>query len=124
MLDIKKYNEDKLAWNVIYGDFNRGTIEVYNIFQHGSFLESCKKNYKKNSKNKDEFIEQLRMDLHYYFWSKCEWEVIISHWPSAARFHDSKIDVWDQIALNWNQFTEYVWDNKEKLKSSDKQRTM
>jgi len=105
-----------LEWNVIYGNFNSGKIETYNIFNHYRFHEDCVKNAKKNRDNKEAFAERLKLDLKYYYWSKCEWEVIVSHWPPAERFHDEKIDVYDQVMNNWQIFLDYVWEHRKELK--------
>ena len=109
-----------LKWKVFFGDFNSGKIEEYNVFDHFSFLEDCKKNYKKNKEDKEKFEEQLKRDAMYYFWSKCEWEIILSHWPpnknSSDKFKDRKIDVYDQLKLNWDSFVNYLLENKKELK--------
>ena len=75
------------------------------------------KNYKKNSHDIDNFATQLKKDLMYYFWSKCEWEIILTSWPPNNNFNDKKIDVFDQINLNWERFVEYIWANKHELKT-------
>lgn len=51
----------------------------------------------------------------YYFWSKCEWEIIISGWPPRDDFNDAKIDVYDQVKLNWDKFVDYTWDHRKEL---------
>ena len=108
-----------LEWNVIYGDFNRRSIERYNVFNHGNFFNDCRKNKNKNDET-TKFGEQLRKDLKYYFWSKCEWEVIVSHWPPAKRFQDEKIDVYDQIIMNWDIFLDYVWEHRDEFDEEPK----
>lgn len=105
-----------LVWNTYCGNFNSGEIEVHNVFDHWRFLEDCRKNAKKNGEDKDAFAEQLKRDLMYYYWSKCEWEVIIDHWPPSERFRSEKIDVYDQVLLNWDLFVEYVWQHVGELK--------
>ena len=105
-----------LVWNVYVGNFNSGLIESHNVFDHWRFLEDCRKNAKKNGGDKDAFAEQLRRDLMYYYWSKCEWEIIIDHWPHCDRFRDEKVDVYDQVRLNWDKFVDYVWQNIGELK--------
>ena len=110
-----------LCWNVYVGDFNNGTIEIYNIFNHYSFKEDCKKIAKKFAKDKDGFTEGIKHSLMYYFWSKCEWEIIIEQWPVSekqnSRFKDEKVDVYDQVCLNWDIFIEYLWNNIKELKN-------
>ena len=115
---------NNLEWNVFIGDFNSGEIQTYNVFRHSRFVGDISEEYvalKKEYKEKPEdelkavFAETVKHNLMYYFWSKCEWEVIVSHWPPCERFKDKKIDVRDQIELNWDKFFEYVWQNRQKL---------
>ena len=103
-----------LEWNVYIEGFNSREIEIYNIFKYGcGSLEERFKDIKKEVKSKEEFAEKIKRELMYRFWSKCEWEIILSDWPPApeGRFKKEKIDVWDQINLNWSVFVDYVWDN-------------
>ena len=78
-----------LCWNVYVSNFNRKEIEVYNIFDHGSFYDDCVKAKKKFKDDKEGFANEVRISLHYYFWSKCEWEIILGHWPSGE-FYDMR----------------------------------
>lgn len=103
-----------MKWNVFYHDINRDKIGTYNIFKHGGFREDVKNAIKKY-KDKDEFAEQLKKELMYYFWAKCEWEIILSPWVGGRNTKDIKIDVYDQVMLNWDVFLDYVWDNKKEL---------
>lgn len=109
-----------LEWYVYYGDFNAKKIESYNIFNHGGFILDCKKNYKANGDNREEFIERMRKDLMYWFWSKCEWEVVIVSWPEGRG--ETKIDVYDQVMLNWKLFSDYVWVHREEFKRTKSRR--
>lgn len=105
---------DDITWNVFYHDSNSGKIDTYNIFNHGSFRLYVKKAAKK-CQTKDEFAKNLRSELMYYFWSKCEWEVLISPWISPHKNEEMKADVCWQVMNNWDVFLDYVWNNKRKL---------
>ena len=107
-----------MVWNVYVDDFNGKKIEVHNIFDHARFIEDCQDNYKKNKDNREEFLERLRKDIMYYYWSKCEWEVVIESWPSGRG--EEKIDVYDQVMLNWGVFCDYVWEHKDEFKKKRK----
>ena len=124
-----------LMWNVYVGDLNSQKIETYNIFTHGRFYEKlCKlaKDLRRQLKNgektvtvdmwehgkglytkevpvKDYFLNEVRSELMYYFWSKCEWEVMITDWPSNKA--EYKTDVYYQVRLNWGAFCNYLMDN-------------
>lgn len=130
-----------MEWNVYYDDFNRKKIEAFNIFEHGRFAEDVKKDLKK-CETKEDFAEKLRINLFYFFCSKCEWEVVITSWPphitmseldrlNAEREENikkynrepyclyinpdvgEKIDVYSQVMMNWHIFLDYVWSYKE-----------
>lgn len=107
-----------LEWKVYYHDFNGKKIVPYNIFAHGGFLENCKKNAKKNAKDEYLFREQLKRDLMYYFWARCEWEIVLK--PLTGIAADEKIDVYDQVMLNWDAFCKYVWDHGVELRRKEK----
>lgn len=109
-----------LEWNVYVGGVNSRRIEVYNIFEHGGFLEDCKKAARKYAKDREKFETELRTSLAYRFWSKCEWEVIIDHWPHHDAWKDKKVDVHEQVMLNWDRFADYVWRNAAVLRRRQK----
>lgn len=105
-----------LEWNVYVSNFNGKRIETDNVFEHGGFIKDCQEAYKKYKDDKDAFLEKVRRSLMYYYWSKTEWEIIISHWPPRENAQDMKIDVFDQVMLNWPIFSEYVWNNRDEFK--------
>lgn len=102
-----------MEWNVYYHDSNAKKITKWNIFKHGSFRKETY-DLLKSDLNKEEFIEQLKRSLMYYFWSKSGYEVLILPWIGEAE--DIKIDIYDQIMMNWDKFVNYVWSNKEAVK--------
>lgn len=102
-----------LHWYVYVEDWNAKEIRKYDIFGGGYFEDELIKIRKKIGDNREEFADQLRRELMYHYWSKCEWEIILTSWPpdTTGRFKDKKIDVYDQIQMNWDVFVEYVWAN-------------
>ena len=108
------YPVDDITWNVFYHDNNGRKIDTFNIFEHGTFREYVKKAARK-VQSKEDFAKQLRSELMYYFWSKCEWEVLITPWVGGEGKEDRKVDVCWQVMNNWDAFLDYVWVNKKKL---------
>lgn len=131
----------KLEYYVYYHNFNGRSIEKFNIFDHGRFLEDVKKDLKKYA-DKEGFSERLRGHLFYYYGSKCEWEVVITSWVPHITISElnrlneerektlkkynrepyrlyvnpdvgEKQDVYEQVMLNWNLFVDYVWSQKK-----------
>ena len=67
----------------------------------------------KKCKSMDALIEyavEKRLDrlCMYYFWSKCEYEVIVSAWPPKEG-SDRKIDIYTQLKENWDIFRDIVF---------------
>lgn len=98
-----------MHWHVIREDFNGRRIVDYDIFEHGGFVEDVREAYGKYCNDHDSFCENVRKSLVYRFWSKCEWEVVVSAWPPSDRVPERKMDVYEQVMLNWDVFIEYVW---------------
>jgi hypothetical protein len=104
----------KLEWNVYTENVNRRKIEVFNIFDHVYFLRDCAKAAKK-AETIEDFAKLVSRELHYYYWSKCEWEIILTSWPERQDFNNRKVDVCSQVMLNWDRFIQYLWDNRDEL---------
>jgi len=104
-----------MEWNVYTYNFNARRVESHNIFNHPGVIEDCKKALKKFKDDKEQFIEEVRRSLMYYYWSKCEWEIVISDWPPRPDWPDEKVDVYDQVKLNWNNFIEYIWTHRKEF---------
>lgn len=110
-------NNLQLEWNVFIEYFNEKKIKPYNIFNHYSFCKDCIKYAKKRGMTKEKFAEEIRKSLQYYFWSKCEWEIILSAWIQSKSVPDVKIDVYEQIMLNFDIFIDYLWSHRKELKN-------
>ena len=95
-----------IEWYVYYHDSNAQKIIRWNVFNHGSFKNEVNKILQEKL-NKEIFSEKLKREVMYYFWSKCEYEIILSPWTGRA--DDIKIDVYDQIMMNFDRFVDYVW---------------
>ena len=75
-----------LCWNVYMSDFNNREIKVFNIFDHGSFYGECVRAKKKFKDDKEGFANEVKGWLYYFFWAKCEYEIILDHWPSGELY--------------------------------------
>ena len=102
-----------MTWNVFRYDINKRQIVVYNIFNHGGFIKDISKFV--NDSNKEEFTEKLKKCVMYYFWARCEYEVVISGWPPAHSDVDKKVDIYEQLMLNWYAFVDYVWEHVKRI---------
>ena len=106
-----------LIWNVYIQDFNNKCIKTYNIFDHYGFKQDLVKLYDEFKEDKINFLYNVDLSLKYYYWSKCEWEIILSDWPPSKKFNEMKLDVYSQIKNNWHIFSEYIWNNRDSINS-------
>ena len=96
-----------MEWNVYYHDTNKGTIDVINVFEHLGVERFVQKLFKDKKLTRESFAEELRHELMYHFWSRCEYEVLIKEW--CGREAERKVDIYEQLMLNWDRFIDYCW---------------
>jgi len=90
-------------FNVIIFDFNSKKFESYNVIP---YLVDCYNNSKNKPKTFDEFKEFIRKQAMYQWWSRCQYEIIISDWPSSGI--EEKWDVYKQVMMNIDIVTNLV----------------
>lgn len=114
-----------MKWNVYYYNINRDEIKKFNIFDHRRFRENVLELIKKSDK-KEDFKESLRKEVLYYFWSKCEWELVIEitennyiflkPWCGCLESDKVKINVTDDKSFDWKGFAEkQIYNNEAKI---------
>lgn len=103
----KKTNK-LLSYNVWIWNINHDALEQYDVVPR--FVESIKRYIKPKDRpqTKKDLEKILESDAHYYFWSKCEYEMVIHGWPT--RENDQKVDVYGQLQLNWPIFVDFFWE--------------
>lgn len=99
-----------LHWNVYIYSINSNVIKSYNVFDHAGFYEDLKKAARKFKDDKEAFIAEVKSNLMYYFWSKSEWEILLYPWLGKSDCCE-KVDVYDQVMMNFDHFSEYLWNN-------------
>src|SRR5574344_683962 len=103
-------------------DMNRGEVENYDIMPYlvSAWKEDKARKHKIWFKSSDDdtkeptTVEEWKKAIlaasRYQFWARCEYEIIISEWPTEK--HRVKLDVFDQINANIDVITklfmEYV----------------
>lgn len=124
-----------MKWNVYVSSFNDRKIEVRNVFELSSRFDDSLKRIRYNKKKQkypflnEEFKNDLKIALQSAYWSKCEYEICLTDlfqvieaaqlekMKEKRRFYtvdvvgSRKIDVYEQVMLNWDLFVEYVWNN-------------
>ena len=107
-------NKTPLQWFVFYRSMYKDEITTFNVFDHLSFTKDITYALV-SSKTKQDFAKERRRELMYYFWAKCEYEVIVSACPPNNIIPEIKIDVYQQIIINWDIFVDYIWNKKDSL---------
>lgn len=138
-----------LTWKVFEYDINAHEIKVADVFNSNWVFRADMYYDYKHCKNEngeedfDKFAKAVLSNIMYYYWSKCEYEIIVSSWPSSlneaelkalmselekqkAEYPDrrnyyvypplegaEKVDVATQIIMNWEPFISYVWENRK-----------
>ena len=112
-MSARKANPEPV-WNVFIDDVNKKEISIFNVFHSYTFDEQLKKEFRRYARHKD--IEKLKAEIknwaRYCFWSKCEYEITLTSFPEKKDFKEKKVDVYQQLMLNWDSFVEYVLKNK------------
>ena len=104
---IKKSDTD-FKWNVWIWDFNHDKLEQYDVVP--MLLRELKSLRKKDfPMDKKSMNKELKSWERYHFWSKCEYEMIVHGWPEQK--NDEKVDVYNQLMLNWDTFSDVFWKN-------------
>ena len=109
MRNIK--NNVDLEWNVFVHDINKRQMKIFNVFNHGRYrkeiieLLNCRYDY-----TLEEFKEKVKASTMYYYWCKCEWEILIAPWVGDFDKDSIKIDVYKQLEINWNHYIKYLWE--------------
>jgi len=129
-MSAKKYDPPK--WLVYVGERNgEHRIVWHNVFDHHGFLSDVAKKLKGYDKtykaegwiDVDAISADLRSEVMYYYRWKCEWEIVLSHWPPNDGYPERKIDVYDQLELNWDAFVGYCWTHRKEIIKWAKERT-
>ena len=125
-------SNNELTWNVYMEDFNKNNIKVFNIFNSFSFMNGVI-NANKKCKNDFEFFKEVRSCLMYSFWSKSEYEIIITSWPPYIEKEEFErlakedfkyrtwvnlsigeiVDIYNQVMINWEAFKLYLMTNRK-----------
>lgn len=84
-------------FNVLTWDFNKKELSAKDVLPYfRQRYEKAKKD--ERPKTLSEWKEFIRRWGMYMYWSRCEYEIIVSPWPTQDK--SIKIDVWYQIEQN------------------------
>lgn len=99
----------KLNWNVYHYNQSIDTIEPFNVFSYWRFYRAVLDIFNKSTRwHMDEFEELIEKEAMYCFWCKAEYEVFIT--DCFISDSQKKVDIYDQLKLNWDRFIDYLWN--------------
>jgi hypothetical protein len=130
--------KNKLCYYVYIENISQRKIEKYNVLNDSIVKEIRKRT--KGISDKSVFAKIVEQILTYHYWSRAEWEIILTDWPSRISVSEisrlnqeldfyrkeynsspysltvnlateEKVDVYDQVKLNWDIFINYLWEN-------------
>lgn len=93
-------------FNVIIYDINRKKFKPYGVM--GFFVNEYNKEENK-PETFDEFKEFVERKSKWMFWSRCEYEIILSDWPPSGV--KEKWDIYRQIMMNIDIVTGILMEN-------------
>lgn len=96
------------SFNVIIYNVNTRTFEPYDIMPY--LINSYRKLKKeKRPSSVSEFREFVDKECKYQFWARCEYEMILSDFPSEGT--KTKVDIYEQIQMNLDLVAEILMQN-------------
>lgn len=98
----------KPFYTIIY-NINKKEFESYDIMPYLIDKYKSKKKKKKHPTTFDEFKKFIEGASMYMYWSRCQYELILTSWPNEDK--KEKIDIHNQIMMNIDRITEVLMDN-------------
>jgi hypothetical protein len=92
-------------FNVINFNFNSRKMESFDVIP---YLVDCCEEKDPKPKTFEEYKEVIKGESFYRFWSRCEYEIILTDWPNQKI--SEKWDVHKQIMMNLDIITEIVME--------------
>lgn len=101
-----------LCWNITRDEHEFYDVLPYFQREIDSLLK--KRRIRKKDITKDWLKDFVMKEAKYQFWARCEYEIIVSGWP--VHENQEKLDVYDQIAANFDAVTDLLYENIHKSK--------
>ena len=113
--NLSKEREIIMEWYVLNYNFNERKIELFNIFRSVRFTRGVKV-LLENYITFDDFVEKLKNEIKYSFWSKREYEISVGD----AFCGEEELEKWDvsmQVLPNIKILAKYIIDfyNEEEV---------
>lgn len=94
------------SFYVIVYDINHRTFTPYDVIP---YLKKCYYEATDKPKTLEEFKNFVEHESKYQWWSRCEYEIILSNWPGQDQ--QKKIDVHYQVMTNLDIVTKVLMES-------------
>ena len=116
-----------MKWTVKHYDYNIPAITDYDLFP---YFEEFLLKLKKQKLTREEFAKEIKSELMYHYWSKCEYEIFIEKENDGRKYllphcggrekDVAFLDVTDDTSFDWKGFAEMhikmqIYGNKAKI---------
>lgn len=101
---IKKLNLKWYAFNSNHKTKEDTKLEMYNVLYNDMLYDVDK--VIDDTGDYEQIKAEVRISLMHRFWSRSEYEVIVSNWTGYD--FEQKIDIWYQLYANLDLITEYL----------------
>lgn len=104
-----------MEWYVLNYNFNKKKVETFNIFRSVRFTKGVQE-LLDNFITFDDFVEKLKNEVKYSFWSKREYEISVG--DAFCREEElEKLDISMQVLPNIKILAKYIIDfyNEEEV---------
>ena len=108
-----------MIWNVYKYNINSRQLEQFNIFNHHGFSKDFEE-LKSKRFDEEQFAERLNRIVMYYFRCKYEYEVLVGEYSDRENRVEMRVDIYDQIKLNWGAFVDYCLGRASPCQIGDK----
>lgn len=104
---------DKKSFYVLNWDFNTDNLVEYDVLP---YFRNCYNNLNKSKRpsTAEEWKEFVKGNGMYMFWSRCQYEIIVTGWPQQK--NEVKVDVWQQIKMNMDLIVKILMEEFDKKK--------
>ena len=95
------------SFNVIIYNYNAQKFEHYDIMPY--LIRVYQETHKPKPITIEEFKEFIKKESMYQWWSRCEYEIILSDWP--CQNHKEKWDIYNQVMMNLDIIANILMEN-------------
>lgn len=88
----------------------KGEIDSYDVLPYFRRCWESKEFDRKKVKTREGLKQWISRASHYQFWSRCEYEMLISNWPPRKDVPAVKVDIHTQLMMNLETITDILYE--------------